>query len=49
MEKTTVLELQPNTSIADFKRLYGSDNPAFVQQTEAQLVAGLRKAGFPEE
>jgi adenylate cyclase len=48
-EKATLLELRPNTSIADFKRLYYSDNPAFVQQTEAHLLAGLRKAGFPEE
>ena len=48
-EKATLLELRPGTSIADFKRLYYSDNPAFVQQTEAHLLAGLRKAGFPEE
>jgi class 3 adenylate cyclase/TolB-like protein len=45
-EKAT---LPPGTSIADFKRLYWSDNPAFVQQTEAHLLTGLRKAGFPEE
>jgi adenylate cyclase len=48
-EKATLLELRPGTTIADFKRLYYSDNPAFVQQTEAHLLAGLRKAGFPEE
>jgi adenylate cyclase len=47
-EKATLLELRPGTTIADFKRLYWSDNPAFVQQTEAHLLAGLRKAGFPE-
>ena len=48
-EKATLLELRPGTSIADFKRLYWSDNPAFLQQTEAHLLTGLRKAGFPEE
>jgi adenylate cyclase len=48
-EKATLLELRPGTSIADFKRLHYCDNPAFVQQTEAHLLAGLRKAGFPEE
>ena len=48
-EKATVLELRPGTSIADFKKLYWSDNPEYVQQTEAHLLAGLRKAGFPEQ
>jgi adenylate cyclase len=47
-EEEIVLELRPGTTIADFKRLYGSDNPVFVQQTEAHLLTGLRKAGFPE-
>jgi len=48
-EKGALLELRPGTSIADFKKLYWSDNPSFVQQTETHLLAGLRKAGFPEE
>jgi len=48
-EEAAVLELRPGTSIADFKTLYWSDNPAFVQQTEAHLLTGLRKAGFPEK
>ena len=47
-EKAALLQLRPNTSIADFKNLYWSDNPAFVQQTETHLLAGLRKAGLPE-
>ena len=47
-EKTTLLELRPGTSIADVRKLYWSDHPAFVQATEAHLLAGLRKAGFPE-
>jgi hypothetical protein len=48
-EKAALLELRPGTSIADFKELYWSDNPAFLQQTEAHLLTGLRKAGFPEQ
>jgi class 3 adenylate cyclase/TolB-like protein len=48
-EKAALHPLRPNASIADFKKLYWSDNAAFVQQTETHLLAGLRKAGFPEE
>jgi len=48
-ERAAVLQLRPGTTIAHFKKLYWSDSPAFVQQTEAHLLAGLRKAGFPEE
>ena len=48
-EKATLLQLRSGASIADFKKLYYSDNPAFVQQTEAHLLAGLRKAGIPEQ
>jgi tetratricopeptide (TPR) repeat protein len=47
-EKAALLELRPGASIADLRKLYWSDNPAFVQQTETHLLAGLRKAGFPE-
>lgn len=47
-EKTTLLELRPGTSIADIRKLYWSDSPAFVQQTETHLLVGLRKAGFAE-
>jgi len=35
-------------SIAAFKALRWSDNPAYLQQTETHLFAGLRKAGIPE-
>jgi class 3 adenylate cyclase/TolB-like protein len=48
-EADALLKLRPGTSIVNYKRLYWSDNPAFVQQTEAHLITGLRKAGFPEE
>jgi len=48
-EKAAVLKLRPGTTIADFKKLYWSDNPDFVRQTETHLLAGLRKAGFSEE
>jgi hypothetical protein len=44
--KTNLLRL---ASIADFKQLFYSDNPAFVQQMSAHLLTGLRKAGFPEQ
>jgi TolB-like protein len=47
-ERVTLLQLRSGTSIADFKKLYYSDNAAFVQQTESHLLAGLRKAGLPE-
>jgi class 3 adenylate cyclase/TolB-like protein len=48
-EKATLLDLRPSASIADYKRYTYSDNPAFVQQTETHLLAGLRKAGLPEQ
>jgi len=48
-EKAAVLQLRSGTSIADLKKLVWSENPTFVQQTETHLLAGLRKAGFPEE
>jgi len=48
-EIATTQELRPGTSIADLKKLYWSNDSAFVQQTETHLLAGLRKAAFPEE
>jgi len=48
-EKATLLELRPSASIRDLKRYAYSDDPAFVQQTEAHLLEGLRKAGLPEQ
>ena len=47
-EKAALLTLRPSFSIADFKAQRFSDNPAFWQQTETNLFAGLRKAGIPE-
>ena len=49
VEKATLLKLRPEISIADFKGLWYSDNPDFVQQSETHLLAGLRKAGIPEK
>ena len=49
VEKATLLRLRPAISISDFKGLWYSDNPDFVQQSEAHLLAGLRKAGIPEQ
>ena len=47
-EKVKLLTLRPGFSIAAFKALRISDLPAYWQQTEAHLFAGLRKAGIPE-
>jgi hypothetical protein len=38
----------PGFSIADYKALKISDVPAYLQQTETHLFAGLRKAGIKE-
>ena len=48
-EKTKLLAQRPGFSIADFKALRISDVPAYLQQTETHLYAGLRKAGIPEK
>jgi len=47
-EKTALLKLRPEFSIADFRAQRFSDHPAYLQQTETHLYAGLRKAGIPE-
>ena len=39
----------PGASIAQFKASHVSDVPAYLQETEAHLYAGLRKAGIPEQ
>lgn len=39
----------PGASIAKFKATPISDVPAYLQQTETHLYAGLRKAGIPEQ
>ena len=47
-EKSKLLTQRPGFSIADYKALGISDVPAYLQQTETHLYAGLRKAGIPE-
>jgi tetratricopeptide (TPR) repeat protein len=47
-EKAKLLAQRTGFSIADFKALRISDVPAYLQQTETHLYAGLRKAGIPE-
>ena len=46
--KRELLKRQPDITIARLKapQLWG--NPAYQQQREAHLYAGLRKAGIPE-
>jgi tetratricopeptide (TPR) repeat protein len=48
-EKAKLLSQRPGFSIADFKALRISDVPAYLQQTEIHLYAGLRKAGITEK
>ncbi len=47
-EKVTLLKLRPNISIGDVKALQWSDDPAYLEQAEAHLFSGLRKAGISE-
>jgi tetratricopeptide (TPR) repeat protein len=48
-EKTILLKQQPGITIADLKALRLSNEPAYLEQTETHLYAGLRKAGIPEQ
>jgi class 3 adenylate cyclase/TolB-like protein len=48
-EKAIVLRRVPEYSIARYKALWKSDSPAYQSQTEAHIIAGLRKAGIPEQ
>jgi hypothetical protein len=48
-EKVKLLAQWPEASIAQFKASRNCDVPAYLQQTEAHLYAGLRKAGIPEQ
>ena len=48
-EKVILLKQQPGVTIADLKALRLSNEPAYLQQTETHLYAGLRKAGIPEK
>ena len=47
-EKSKLLTQRPAFSIADFRAFRFSDVPAYLQQTETHLLAGLRKAGIKE-
>ena len=48
-EKAKLLTQRPDASIAWFKARPISNVPAYLQQTEAHLYTGLRKAGIPEQ
>ena len=48
-EKTELFKEQPGITITDLKSLRVSNDSAYLQQTEAHLYAGLRKAGVPEQ
>jgi adenylate cyclase len=47
--KAMALRLRPGLSISDLRALWYFDSPDLIHQTEAQLLAGLRKAGIPEQ
>jgi adenylate cyclase len=47
--KSQLLRIQPGFTIARFTTSGVSNNPLFLQQTETHMVAGLRKAGIPEQ
>ena len=47
--KAELLKRQPNVSIAWLKSFSVRRNPIYVQQSEATQLAGLRKAGIPEQ
>jgi tetratricopeptide (TPR) repeat protein len=46
--KTELLKRRPGFSIAQLHALGLSDNPAYLKQTEKNVIPGLRKAGIPE-
>ncbi len=48
-EKMLLLKQQPGMTIADLKAQRLSNHPAFLEQNEKHLYAGLRKAGIPEK
>ena len=48
-EKAKLLQQRPSISIADFKALRLSNEPAFLEENETHLFAGLRKGGIPED
>jgi len=46
--KAALLRRRPGFSIADLNQGELSNEPAWLQQSETHLFAGLRKAGIPE-
>jgi tetratricopeptide (TPR) repeat protein len=46
--KNAFLQQQPAYTIDRYRRTYAASSPAFLQQVEQHLAAGLRKAGLPE-
>ena len=49
-EKAALLKKRPGVSIAEYKAINRNvGQPAYLQQTETYLYAGLRTAGIPEE
>jgi adenylate cyclase len=48
-ERAFVLQRVPEYSIARYQALWKSDSPAYQAQTETHILAGLRKAGIPEQ
>jgi tetratricopeptide (TPR) repeat protein len=48
VEKAALLKLQPKITIAWFNASGVSNNPILLQQREASILPGLRKAGIPE-
>ena len=50
VEKAELLKRQPKTTIARLNRTWRlwSNNPIWLQQREAHILQGLRKAGIPE-
>ena len=47
--KSRVMKFVPGYTIARLKALRVSDNADFWQQAETHIIAGLRKAGIPEQ
>jgi TolB-like protein/Flp pilus assembly protein TadD len=46
--KNALLAQQPGYTIDRYRRTYAASPPAFFEQVERHLAAGLRKAGLPE-
>ena len=46
--KNALLKQQPGYTIDRYRRTYAASPPAFFEQVERHLAAGLRKTGLPE-